>query len=103
MVSALGHHLNETVLVSIPSIFDDFEHRACTLTIEVSGLKVRISRGNYYIPMTSGPALLFFVPLAQIAYLLARTNQPDSYTFGKKKYLRPRKGKRKRLHPKKDV
>jgi hypothetical protein len=73
MVSALGHHLNKIVFVSIPSIFDDLEARACTLTgIEVSGLwlgspdLVRI----LLHPDDKQASPSIFVPFAQIAYLL---------------------------------
>jgi hypothetical protein len=73
MVSALGHHLNKTVLVAIPSIFGNVEPRTCTLTgIEVSGVWLvspELAR-KFSHPGDKRPTPSIFVPFAQIACLL---------------------------------
>jgi hypothetical protein len=87
MVSALGHHLNKIMLVSIPSIFGDLEPRTCTLTgIEVSGVWLvspDLARKFSYLDDNT-PAPSIFVPFSQIAFLLEpglikRTDAPEPH------------------------
>jgi hypothetical protein len=72
MISTLGHHLNKTLLVSIPSMFENGDPRACTLTgIEPSGLWLESREWSKLLPSGDKRAVThIFVPFAQIAYLL---------------------------------
>jgi hypothetical protein len=72
MTDMLGHHLNRTVMVSIPSVFNDQHPRACTLTgVETSGLWLQSDDLARKLLDASGDrsAVRFFFPFGQIAYL----------------------------------
>ena len=73
MISSLGHHLNKTVLVSIPPIFEDHQPVTCTLAgIEASG--VWLASKDLWKKLLHGDddraVVPIFIPFAQIAYLL---------------------------------
>jgi len=73
MINTLGHHLNKSVFVSIPTIFDDESGHACVLVgIEVSGLWLEGEElANALQPepkKRESPSV--FVPFGQIRYLV---------------------------------
>jgi hypothetical protein len=72
MVSKLGHHLNKTVLVSIPPIFTTAEPRHCRLVgIDPAGVWLEsedLSRIAF--PNVERLPAKVFVPFTQIAYLV---------------------------------
>jgi hypothetical protein len=73
MISSLGHYLNKNLLVSLPSIFEDAEPRACTLSgIEASGLWLSSDdlAKRFLSPEERRVVTHIFVPFTQIAYLL---------------------------------
>jgi hypothetical protein len=76
MSQQLGHYLNATVLVAIPSIFKDDEPRSCKLIgLEAAGLWLQSeelnrllgSTGKIQVEPTTTTA---FIPFSQIAYML---------------------------------
>jgi hypothetical protein len=79
MSISLGHNLNKTVGVSIPSLFGDDLARVCTLVgIEPSGVWLLCADPSFtfqtdqnQIPPTNPNV---FIPFAQIAYLLDSTS-----------------------------
>ncbi len=79
MISSLGHHLNKTVLVSIPPIFED-QPVTCTLAgIEAAGvwlvnkdLSKKLLHGD-----DDRTVVPIFIPFAQIAYLLEAAEVRD--------------------------
>jgi hypothetical protein len=85
MTDMLGHHLNRTVMVSIPSVFDDQHPHSCTLTcVESAGLWLQSDDLANKLLHTRGDksAVRFFFPFAQIAYLFepiaAQVHKPAS-------------------------
>jgi hypothetical protein len=76
MIDMLGHYLNKSLLVSIPSIFGDDDPRACTLTgIEPSGLWLESEDFSKKLlhPDDKRARPHVFIPFHQIAYLLEAT------------------------------
>jgi hypothetical protein len=71
MTSMLGHHMNKSVLVSIPSIFGNTEPRHCRLVgIETAGLWLESDHFSRLVGGSSdAPPALVFVPFSQIGCL----------------------------------
>jgi hypothetical protein len=84
MTPKLGHLLNKTVLVSIPTLFDDGACRSYKLLgVELHGLWLqsddlsqRLLADNQQVLVSASPVV--FVPFAQIAGVLIPTTSPTN-------------------------
>jgi hypothetical protein len=79
MINLLGHHLNKSVSVSIPSIFKDDASHPCKLVgVEMSGLWLEgeeLTKALFPELEKSVPPKLF-VPFAQISFLVESLGSP---------------------------
>lgn len=80
MKNMLGHHVNKSVLVSVPSIFSDDDAHSCVLLgIEPSGLWLEseeLTEALFAKTEMEGIRKVF-IPFAQIRYLVEGTTTPS--------------------------
>lgn len=87
MISSLSHYLNRTLLISIPSIFEDGRPRPYILRgIEAPGLWLESEDlADKLLQLDKKlPTAPVFIPFFHIAYLVGqRANRPQNPTTGR--------------------
>jgi hypothetical protein len=79
MINRLGHHVNKSVLVSLPSVFPDVALRACKLiAVEEGGLwlESEVLTETIFAGAEDGKEKQIFIPFAQIRCLVEDTSAP---------------------------